>query len=212
MLSGDNSILERATDAKTKTERQSVVEQARTDVLGYQTENKGGDLDKTQLKTVLDKYFDEVPDLTDMEKDAILNTELNTLAKYGAHTIAVYEIYNGNIKTNEQKMISFTIRESDFYGNHYETYELQCVEGMTWAEWANSSSKPFYSSGSYCGYFGGSLQELILSFNDGDSIDYWDGLMETYLTLEGGSMVQTSDVIKSKNEGGSYLLWQYYDG
>lgn len=96
---------------------------------------------------------------------------------------------------------------------YYETYELQCVEGMTWAEWANSSSEPFYSDGIYCGYFGGSLQELILSFNDGDSIDYWEGLSETYLTLENRSEVQkTSDVIKSKNEGGSYVLWQYYDG
>lgn len=98
MLSGDNGILQKATDAKTLTERSSVVEQARTDVLGYQVENKGEDLDKTQLKTVLDKYFDGVPDLTDMEKDTILNTELQTLAKYGTHTISVYEIYNGNFK------------------------------------------------------------------------------------------------------------------
>lgn len=98
MLSGDNSILQRATDAKTLTERASVVEQARTDVLGYQADNKGEDIDKKQLKTVLDKYFDEVPDLTDMKKDAILNTELHTLAKYGTHTITVSEIYNGNLK------------------------------------------------------------------------------------------------------------------
>ena len=54
MLSGDNGILQKATDAKTLTERQSVVEQARTDVLGYQTDNKGGDLEKSQLKAVLD--------------------------------------------------------------------------------------------------------------------------------------------------------------
>ena len=147
------------------------------------------------------------------EKDAILNTKLNTLSKYGVHTIAIYEIYNGNIKTNEQKMISFTIRGADYYGGDYETYELQCVEGMTWAEWANSSSEPFYTSGSYCVFFGGSLQELILSFNDGDSIDYWVYPMETYLKNESGSKVEkTTDVIKSKNEGGSYLLWSYYDG
>ncbi|HCC04331.1 MAG TPA: hypothetical protein DEP51_05715 [Clostridiales bacterium] len=98
MLSGDNGILQKATDAKTLTERASVVEQARTDVLGYQADNKGGDIDKTQLKTILEKYFDKVPDLTDMGKDAILNTELHTLAKYGTHTITVSEIYNGNFK------------------------------------------------------------------------------------------------------------------
>ena len=88
MLSGNNGILQRATEAKQDTERQSIIEQARIDVLGYQADNKGGDLDKTQLKSVLDKFFDEVPDLTDMEKDTILNTKLHTLSKYGTH---IYE-------------------------------------------------------------------------------------------------------------------------
>ena len=97
MLSGDNSILQKAAEAKTLTERAKIIEQARTDILGFQAENRGRDIDKTQLKTVLDKYFDGVPDLTDMEKDAILNTQLNTLAKYGTHSIAVSEIYNGSI-------------------------------------------------------------------------------------------------------------------
>lgn len=98
------------------TERNSVVEQARTDVLGYQAENKGGDLDKTQLKSVLDTYFKDVPDLTDMSDTEIKEKQLETQPKYGTHTITVSEIYNGNIKTNEQKMISFTIRQSDYYG------------------------------------------------------------------------------------------------
>lgn len=111
MLSGNNGILQRATEAKQDTERQSIIEQARIDVLGYQADNKGGDLDKTQLKSVLDKFFDEVPDLTDMEKDTILNTKLHTLSKYGTHTIAVNEIYNGNFKGE----ISGTITEPVSY-------------------------------------------------------------------------------------------------
>ena len=98
MLSGDNSILQKVTDAKTLSERASVIEQARTDVLGCQVDNNGGGLSKTQLKSVLDKYFYEVPDLNNMEKDVILNAELNTLAKYGTHKIKVYEIYNENFK------------------------------------------------------------------------------------------------------------------
>ena len=128
MLSGDNSILQKATDAKTKTERQSVIEQARTDVLGYQAENKGENLNKTQLKSVLDKYFDGVPDLTNMEKDAILNIELNTLAKYGTHTIAVAEIYNGNLKggaPQETGVISLSevvSNADEFYGSDITNY------------------------------------------------------------------------------------------
>ena len=109
MLSGDNSILQKATDAKTKTERQSIVEQARIDVLGYQTENKGGDLDKTQLKAVLDTYFKDVPDLTDMSDKEIKEKRLDTLAKYGTHTITVSEIYNGNIAGSSQTQIDPSI-------------------------------------------------------------------------------------------------------
>lgn len=98
MLSGDNSILQRATDAKEKTERQSVVEQARTDVLGYQAENKGTDLKKSQLKSVLDTYFKEVPDVEDLpDGENLFNQEFNTKDKYGTYTIRVSEIYNGNI-------------------------------------------------------------------------------------------------------------------
>ncbi len=46
MLAGDNGILQKATDAKTLTERSGVVEQARTDVLGYQAENKSSEIKK----------------------------------------------------------------------------------------------------------------------------------------------------------------------
>ena len=53
MLSGDNGILNKATDAKTLTERRSIIEQAQTDVLGYQAENKATDLKKSQLQSVV---------------------------------------------------------------------------------------------------------------------------------------------------------------
>lgn len=133
MLSGDNGILQKAKDAKTFSERESVVEQARTDVLGYQTENQGGDLDKSQLKSVLDKYFDEVPDLTDMEKDAILNRELHTLSKYGTHTIAVYEIYNGDfLNTKSNKKLVELIKSTD-YGKSID-YSVT-VNGTTLNNW-----------------------------------------------------------------------------
>ena len=53
MLTGDNSILQKATDAKTNTERKSVIELAQTDILGQITENKGETITETQLKTIL---------------------------------------------------------------------------------------------------------------------------------------------------------------
>ena len=105
MLSGDNGILQKATEAKTKTERQSIVEQARTDVLGYQAENKGGDLEKSQLKSVLDTYFKDVPAVEELPDSLdLLNREFTTLDKYGTHQIKVFEIYNGNIQSNSVEL------------------------------------------------------------------------------------------------------------
>lgn len=97
MLAGDNGILQKVTDAKEKTERQSVIEQARTDVLGYQAENKGTDLNKVQLQSVLEKYFKDVPDLTDMKESEILKTKLDTLPNYGDYNIEVDKIFNGRL-------------------------------------------------------------------------------------------------------------------
>ena len=115
MLSGDNSILQKATDAKTYTERASVIEQAQTDVLGYQAENKGGDLEKSQLKTVLDRYFKDVPDELP-DGDNLLNLELNTLDKYGKHTITISEIYKGAISNENQ--LSDLERLKQYFGNN----------------------------------------------------------------------------------------------
>ena len=101
MLSGDNGILQKATDAKTLTERQSIVEQARTDVLAYQVENKGENLEKSQLKSVLDTYFKDVP--TELpDGDELINLSLTTLEKYGTHIIKVSEIYDGNISVSSK--------------------------------------------------------------------------------------------------------------
>ncbi|MBR3163235.1 MAG: hypothetical protein IKF17_03965 [Clostridia bacterium] len=95
-LTGENGLLERAVTAKNETGRASVIEQARTDILGYQADNRGGYLEKTQLKAVLDIYFKDVP--TELPNgEELSNLELITLDKYGTHKIKVSEIYNGSV-------------------------------------------------------------------------------------------------------------------
>ena len=79
-------------------------------MLGYLAENKGTDLQKSQLQAVLETYFKDVPDLTDMSDTEILNTELETLAKYGTHNITVKEIFDGNI-AGSSKIKAATIFE-----------------------------------------------------------------------------------------------------
>ena len=214
MLSGNNGILTRTTDAKTKTERQSVIEQARIDVLGYQAENKNGDLDKTQLKAVLDTYFKDVPDLADLSETEIKETQLETLTKYGTHTIAVFEIYNGNIKSNNlQTIISFSIKVVD-NSRDKGTFNFNCVNGSNWAQWAESTSEPFYTNDTvrWLGTYEGSLQDLILSKpNPNSDIYYSDGSCMTTLIREwdgGWSYVTVGDAII---EGTTYVLDIYAD-
>ena len=55
MLSGDNGILQRATQSKEKTERAEIIETAQMDILGKQTENSG-DITENELKDILIKY------------------------------------------------------------------------------------------------------------------------------------------------------------
>ena len=100
MLSGNNGVLIKAGEAKNISERESVIEQAKTDVLSYQVENKSGNLSKTQLKSVLEKYFKDVPENLP-EGDELLKLQLTTLDKYGKHTIKVSDIFIGNINNNQ---------------------------------------------------------------------------------------------------------------
>jgi len=163
MLSGDNGILQKATDAKTKTERQSVVEQARTDVLGYQAENKYGDLEKSQLKTVLETYFKYVPtELPDGEE--LSNLELTTLDKYGTHTIKVSEIYNGSIKGNNTGNSSSNIAGTEVEKpNNWTSLQGKAISD------GNGTAIPL-PTGFY--YVGGDYSTgLVISDKENDSID-----------------------------------------
>ena len=101
MLSGDNSILQKATDAKERTERASIIEQARTDILGQVAENKGENITKAQLVAVLNNYFETVS--TSSIPNNISNTNdvpLTTIDE--KYIINLSEIYSGNFTTTEE--------------------------------------------------------------------------------------------------------------
>ena len=61
-LTGENGILTKASDSKTQTQIAEIKELAKTDIFGIQAENESGNITKDQLKTVLEKYFNEVPE------------------------------------------------------------------------------------------------------------------------------------------------------
>lgn len=99
MLSGDNGILQRATQSKERTEKATVIELAKTDILGQIAENKGETISGTQLKIILNKYFEDFDD--ELPED-LSETTITLIAKeeYGGYTnIALSDIYSGKLKT-----------------------------------------------------------------------------------------------------------------
>ncbi|MBR0426620.1 MAG: hypothetical protein IJK18_00215 [Clostridia bacterium] len=99
MLSGDNSILQKATDAKTNSEKQGIIEQTKIDILGQQTENKGANITKEQLATILDKYF--IATATESIPDEVSSTndiELTTLDE--RYKINLSEMFKGKFANN----------------------------------------------------------------------------------------------------------------
>lgn len=129
MLTGDNGVLTQAQNAKNQTERSTIIENAKVDILEIISENNGETISRKQLKTILDEYLQNVPDMTDMEVDDILNMTLTTLSKYGDYTIKISEIYNGEL-AEEAKKITFTVNGKT----------LTAVEGQTWYEFATDET------------------------------------------------------------------------
>lgn len=96
MLTGDNSILKRAADAKEKTERTGIIENAKSDILGTITENRGEDLTEEQFKEILKKYFKE-ENIPESFPEDLSSLQLYTLNE--KYIINASEIYNGTLKS-----------------------------------------------------------------------------------------------------------------
>ena len=105
MLTGDNNILKRAVDAKERTERATIIETAKTDILGQVAENKEKSISKKQLIDILNKQFKTVdekslPDEISSKSDI----KLTTLDE--RYTINLSEIYIGKFAKNNENEIT----------------------------------------------------------------------------------------------------------
>ena len=98
MLTGDNSILKRATDSKKNTEESQIIEEAKIDILAKITDNEGKAISKKQLKDVLKNYFneEEVGKLVIPDDLSSANDELTT--KDEKYKIKLSDIYNGKVE------------------------------------------------------------------------------------------------------------------
>ena len=92
MLTGENGILTQTKKAKTATGVAEIKERVETDVLGWQAGSNEEEINNEELKTILDKYFNKVPEV--YGKD----TEITAKNEYGGHTMKVSDVYDGEIE------------------------------------------------------------------------------------------------------------------
>ena len=117
-LSGDNGILKNAGEAKQETEKAQIIEQAKLNILEKQTDNQSAELEKSEIKEVLDIYFKEVPD--DFTSDTVLTTK----EEYGNYEIPVSEIYSGEIKEKGLTVGDMTEEQKkELIGKYVTNYE-----------------------------------------------------------------------------------------
>ena len=117
-LSGDNGIQKNAGKAKQETEKAQIIEQAKIDILGKQADNSSGELERNDIKEVLDKYFKEVPE--DFTSDTVLETK----EEYGNYEIPVSEIYDGEIKEATLTVGEMTEEQKkELIGKYVTNYE-----------------------------------------------------------------------------------------
>lgn len=131
-LTGENGIITKAQEAKRETEIASIKEKIQTDILGKQAGNNGY-ITNEQLKTILNNYFEEVPEVLPDDLDTLT---LTTKKEYGKYEIKVSDIYNGIIIEKEKptivsaKDISNSTDKDEYYGAIVTGYECTNSEAV----------------------------------------------------------------------------------
>lgn len=139
MLSGDNSILQKATEAKEITDKNKIVEQARLDILGELADKKGEDPTETKIIEILGTYFkeDTIPeDLSD------LNQVMKT--KSGGYTVKLSEVLNGVTIKQEVKEthIAKSTEKTESYVGYYADIDNDGdVDGIIYADMVVGNTK-----------------------------------------------------------------------
>lgn len=190
MLSGDNSILSRATDAKGYTERAEIVENAKI------SEKKGENITEAELEEILISPNYKTQGTLSDEENILERTLTSKNEKY---QIPVSEIYNGNLKTSQPSIItSKTISFNIYLPSLGDDMPCTAVEGQTWYEWA-VATKDDENSLCHSDYLGKSLQDQIIeSYNQDPTREIgWGTFGEEYWQILGGNRdaVHVNDVI-----------------
>lgn len=116
-LTGENGIISKAKESKSKTEIAGIIEKIKLDILEIQTENGIGNLTEESLKIILGKYFDNVPEKLPNDLSEL---ELVTKDEYGGYKIKGSDIYSGITQMETEEISAIDIaKETDkskYYG------------------------------------------------------------------------------------------------
>ena len=191
MLAGDNSILQKATDAKINTEKAQIIENAQTDILGQQTENKSASITKEQLVAILNKYFEDtaitsIPDEVSSEQGH--DYELTTIDN--KYIIMLSEIFKGKFKTTEEGVAYvigdyITINGEGFYvienspanKSTVKIFAEKNIDTETNKQ-SDTASTPIFDSSTY-EYINSSIKDFVDSYITALGVNVIDGRLIT---------------------------------
>ena len=137
MLTRENGILSQAQTAKENTEKASVIEQVRIDILGEQLKGDGSAISAGTLQTILKDYFTEDSIPADANDISVEDTILTAKEEYGGHEIPLSDIYNGEIEP-EKEVISKT---EPYVRNYADTDGDGEADGIIYADLAVGNTK-----------------------------------------------------------------------
>ena len=94
MLTGNNGILQRAVEAKKKTEEEQIIEEAQMDILSTQSSKLADALSEVELEGILSPKYGTLS----TEEERTIDKKLTTTD--GKYVIPVSKIYNGELKVS----------------------------------------------------------------------------------------------------------------
>ncbi len=121
----NGGLIGKTQEARRGTRIGMVKDMVSTDAGAKQAENEGEKISKSQLKEILDRYFEEVPDISSMTDEELQEVKLTLKEEYGNYSnIPLTEIYSGTTSTENNNTITFYI----------EDVKYTCKEGTTWKQ------------------------------------------------------------------------------
>ena len=208
MLTGDNGILQRAGDAKERTEQAQIIEEAQLDIMATLSTKLSDELTEGELESLL------VPKYGTLSTDGNRSIDKTLTSKDGKYRIPVSKIYIGTLKVGISKSVT-----NPYEGVLWEKAWI-CNNGV-WNDTAIESGNPangdvvakLYKTGKHITPYGKYLEQQFSEGNEyhlvfdgngkiGDLIDYSDGIgLNCHAYQLNSTHAQSIEIVKAIHDG-----------